>query len=44
MLAVGNKPVRANRRTVRKVMQALKVKGGVEITEDGVRLVRKRRR
>ena len=44
MLAVGNKPVRANRRTVRKVINALKVRGGVEITEDGVRLVRKPRR
>ncbi len=41
MLATGNKPVRATRRTVRNVVQALKVKGGVEITDDGVRLVRK---
>jgi hypothetical protein len=41
MLAAGNKPVRATRRTVRNVVQALKAKGGVEITDDGVRLVRK---
>jgi hypothetical protein len=43
MIARGSDPVLAEGETVRKVIQALKVNGGVEFTEDGVRLERKPR-
>ena len=43
MIARGSQPVRAEGGTVRKVIDALKVKGGVEITADGVRLEKKPR-
>jgi hypothetical protein len=37
----AKKPVRAKKATVDKVIHALEVKGGVEITEDSVRLAQK---
>jgi ribosomal protein S19E (S16A) len=43
MVARGSQAVRAEGGTVRKVIDALKVKGGVEITQDGVRLAKKPR-
>jgi hypothetical protein len=43
MVARGSQPVRAEGETVRKVIQALEVNGGVEIAEDSVRLERKPR-
>jgi hypothetical protein len=43
MIARGSQPVRAEGETVRKVIQALEVNGGVEIAEDSVRLERKPR-
>jgi hypothetical protein len=43
MVARGSQPVRAEGGTVRKVIDALKIKGGVEITQDGVRLAKKPR-
>jgi hypothetical protein len=43
MIARGSHPVRAEDETVRKVIQALEDNGGVEITEDSVRLERKPR-
>lgn len=44
MIARGSHPVGAAGETVDKVIQALGVNGGVEITEDSVRLERKPRR
>jgi hypothetical protein len=44
MIARGSNPVGAAGETVDKVIQALGVNGGVEITEDSVRLERKPRR
>jgi hypothetical protein len=41
MIARGSQPVRTEGGTVRKVIQALKVKGGVEMTQDSVRLEKK---
>jgi hypothetical protein len=43
MIARGSHPVRAEGETVRKVIQALEVNGGVEFTEDSVRLEREPR-
>ena len=43
MIAQGSHPLRAEGETVRKVIQALEVNGGVEFTEDSVRLERKPR-
>jgi hypothetical protein len=43
MIARGSHPVRAEGETVHKVIQALEVNGGVEFTEDSVRLERKPR-
>jgi hypothetical protein len=43
MIARGSQPVRAEGETVDKIIQALEVNGGVEITENGVRLERKPR-
>jgi len=43
MIAQGSHPVRAEGETVRKVIQALEVNGGVEFTEESVRLERKPR-
>jgi len=43
MLAQGSKPVRAEDEKLSKVIQALEVNGGVEFTEDSVRLEMKPR-
>ena len=43
MIARGSHPVRAEGETVHKVIQALEVNGGVEFTEDSVRLEMKPR-